>query len=229
LIHIRGGFAMPVKLNHYWTIIPGMEEAYVKFIINKFIPGVNNLGLHTVAVWTVLIGAYSEIILENASSDLEIIEKALKNKQFKFLKHDLFRFVKNYQTKVLVNTGKIDSYTMDISKDTIKFNQMWNVLSHKKDEYDQFVINEYYPALNELGISVASEWEVLIGDGPGIICEGKVSDISNLMSNLQSEKFQNAKLKLRGLIENYQSRILTFHIQKIKGYKSASYQMVIDH
>ena len=118
---------------------------------------------------------------------------------------------------------------MDIRKGTVKFSQMWNVLSHKKDEYDQFVINEYFPVLDELGISVAGEWEVLIGDGPGIICEGKVSDISNLMSNLQSEKFQNAKLKLRGLIENYQSRILTFYIQKIKGYKSASYQMVVDH
>jgi DNA repair exonuclease SbcCD ATPase subunit len=202
---------MSVKLNHYWSVIPGRDEAYVKFVINQFIPGVNSLGLHTVAVWSVLIGAYSEIVLENASSDLEIIEKALKNKQYKFLKQDLFKFVKNYQTKILVNTGKIDSYTMDISKDTIKFNQMWNVLSHKKDEYDQFVINEYYPALNELGISVAGEWEVLIGDGPGIICEGRVSDINNLIRNLQSRRFQNATRELKQHIENYRSRILTLH------------------
>ena len=202
---------MSVKLNHYWSIIPGRDEAYVKFVINQFIPGVNSLGLHTVAVWSVLIGAYSEIVLENASSDLEIIEKALKNKQYKLLKQDLFRFVKNYQTKVLVNTGKIDSYTMDIRKDTIKFNQMWNVLSHKKDEYDQFVINEYFPVLDELGISVAGEWEVLIGDGPGIICEGRVSDINNLIRNLQSRRFQNAVRELKQHIENYRSRILTLH------------------
>ena len=202
---------MPVKLNHYWSIIPGREEAYVKFVINKFIPGVNNLGLHTVAVWSVLIGAYSEIILENASGDLDIIEKALKNKQYKLLKQGLFKFVKNYQTKVLVNTGKIDSYTMDIRKDTIKFTQTWNVLSHKKDEYDQFVINEYFPALNELGISVACEWEVLIGDGPGIICEGRVSDIDNLIRNLQSKRYQNATRELKQHVENYRSRILTLH------------------
>lgn len=219
---------MSVKLNHYWSIIPGMDEACVEFVINKYIPGVNNLGLHTVAVWSVLVGTYSEIVLENVGGDLEIIEKALKNNQYKILKQDLLKFVKNYQTKVLVNTGKIDSYTMDISKDTVKFNQMWNVLPHKKDEYDQFVTHEYYPVLNELGISVAGEWEVLIGDGPGIICEGRVSDINNLMGNLQSKKFQTAKVKLKALIENYRSRILAFYIQKIKGYKSASYQKVID-
>jgi roadblock/LC7 domain-containing protein len=203
---------MSVKLNHYWSVIPGRDEACVEFINNTFIPDVKNLGLQTVAVWSVLVGAYSEIVLENASSDLEIIEKALKDKQYKSLKRDLFKFVKNYQTKVLVNTGKIDSYTMDISKATIKFNQMWNVQSHKKDEYDEFVIKEYFPVLNELGIFVAGEWEVLIGGGPGIICEGRVSDINSLIRNLQSKKFQNATRKLKCHIANYRSRILTFYI-----------------
>lgn len=219
---------MSVKLNHYWSIIPGMNEEYVKFIIKKFIPGVNDLGLHTVAVWSVLIGAYSEIVFENASGDLEIIEKALKNERYKKLKQKLFRYVKAYKTKVLVNTGRADSYTMDIRKDTIKFNQAWDVQSHKKDEYDSFITNEYFPVLQELGISVAGEWEILIGDGPGIICEGRVSDINNLLRNLQSKKFHDAKRKLKQTVENYRSRILTFHIQKVKGYKSASYELVDD-
>ena len=203
---------MSVKLNHYWAIIPGKDEECVKFITNKFIPIVNNLGLHTVAVWSVLVGAYSEIVLENASSDLDIIEKVLKAKQYKTLKQDLFKCVTNYQTKVLVNTGKLDSYTMNISKGTIKFNQMWNVQSHRKEEYDQFVINEYFPVLGELGISVAGEWEVLLGDGPGIILEGRVSDINSLIRNLQSKKFQSATRELKQYIVNYRSRILTFYI-----------------
>lgn len=217
---------MSVKLNHYWSIIPGMNEEYKKFIINKYIPGVNSLGLHTVAVWFVLIGAYSEIVFENVSGDLEIIEKALKDKQYRVLKRDLLKLVKSYKTKVLVNTGRVNSYSMDIREDTIKFNQMWDIQSHKKDEYDQFITEEYFPVLEELGIYVAREWEVLIGDGPGIICEGRVSDINNLLRNLQSKKFQKAKQGLKEYIENYRSRILAFHIQKLKGYKSESYQII---
>ena len=217
---------MSVKLNHYWSIIPGMNEEYLKFIIKKFIPGVNDLGLHTVAVWSVLIGSVSEIVFENASGDLEVIEKALKSEKYKYLKQKLFEYVKDYKTKVLINTGRTDSYTMDIRKDTIKFNQSWDVQSHKKDEYDEFLSNEYFPVLTDLGITVAGEWEILIGGGPGIICEGRVSDINNLISNLQSKKFQDAKRKLKQNVENYHSRILTFHVQKIKGYKSASYEVV---
>jgi hypothetical protein len=219
---------MAVKLNHYWSIIPGMENEYEKFLLKKFIPGVNDLGLHAVAVWSVLIGAYSEIVFENASGDLEIIEKALINKKYKSLKQELFHFVNGYKTKVLVNTGRIDSYSMDIHKDTIKFNQMWDIQSHKKEEYDAFVKAEYFPLLNELGVLVAREWEILIGDGPGIICEGRVSDINNLITHLQSNRFQRAKRELKQLTENYLSRILIFHVHKLKGYKSESYHLVND-
>jgi hypothetical protein len=61
-----------------------------------------------------------------------------------------------------------------------------------------------------------------------ILCEGRAQDIdtTTLISNLSSEKFQKAKHGLRQFIENYESRIFIFHIQKIAGYKSASYEMI---
>ena len=62
------------------------------------------------------------------------------------------------------------------------------------------------------------EWEVLIWNGPSIICEGRTTNLNNLIDNLQS--------KLKEYVEQYENRILTFHIQKIKGYKSASYGIV---
>ncbi len=216
---------MTVKLNQYWTVIPAKTEDYSKFILKKFIPGVNQLGLHTVAVWTVLVGAYSEIMFESVTSDLDLLEKAIKDKKYKDLKSDLLNYVKKYKTKVLVKTGKRDTYSTDIREDTVKFNQTWDLIGDKK-AYGRFVINEFYPLLEELGILVAQEWEVLIGDGPSIICEGRAKDIDNLIRNLQSDRFQKAKQKLKEFVENYESRILTFHIQKVKGYKSASYRVV---
>ena len=216
---------MTVKLNQYWTVIPSKTEDYSKFILKKFIPGVNQLGLHTVAVWSVLVGAYSEIMFESVTSDLDLLEQALKDKKYKELKGDLLNYVKKYKTKVLVKTGKKETYSTDIREDTVKFNQTWDLIGDKR-AYGRYVIDEFYPLLEELGILVAQEWEVLIGDGPSIICEGRVKDIDNLIKNLQSDRFQNAKQKLKEFVENYESRILMFHIQKIKGYKSASYRVV---
>jgi len=217
---------MPVKLNQYRTIISERREEYGKFIIKEFIPGINSLGIHVIAGWVVLVGSYSEMFVESMSNDLELIEKALKSPKFKELRENLFNYVKAYKTKVLIPTGRKDSYTTDIKEDTIKFNQMWDIISKTKAEYEDYVINEYYPLLEKSNIAVAGEWEVLLGDGPHIICEGRVRDTEKLIKTIQSKKFRTARRKLKGFVENFECRILSFHIQKIKGYKSSSYRML---
>ena len=144
---------------------------------------------------------------------------------------ELHNYIKKYKTKVLVKAGKKDAYSKDIKKDTVKFSQTWDIISKKKDLYEKYVADTFYPCLEKLGIKVAREWEVLIGDGPRIVCEGRAQDIdsSTLISNLQSKNFQVAKQGLREFVENYESRILTFHIQKVLGYKSASYELITGH
>jgi hypothetical protein len=222
---------MTVKLDHYWTINPVKYEEYSKFMIKKFIPGVNRLNLHTVAAWSVLVGAYSEIILETVSNDLDLLEEALRSDHYRQLKSGLLNYITNYKTKVLVTTEKKDSYSTDIREKTIKFNQTWDIITEKKEDYAQYsryVLEEFYPTLEDLGILVAGEWEVLIGDGPRMICEGRVTELQSLIGNLQGERFRKAKKKLKNFVRDYQSRILSFHIRKVKGYKSASYNIVSD-
>jgi len=219
---------MPVKFNHYWSIFQGKNREYNKFIINDFIPRLNKLNMHVVAGWTILIGGYSEIIFETVCNDLELLERALRDPRYKEIKADLLNYVKKYKTKVLIPAGQKDAYTIEMKPDTVKFNQMWDVVSDKRKEYDQFTTEEFYPAVEELGISIAREWEVLIGEGPGIICEGRVNDVSTLVNSLKSESFITAKKKLKMYVENYESRVLSFHIQKVKGYKTASYEIISD-
>lgn len=219
---------MPVKFNQYWTVNFDKIREYEKFIIRNYIPGINKLGIHVVAGWTVLIGGYSENILEGISNDLELLENALRNKKYRELNDELQDYIKKYKTKVLVSTGKIDQYSKDIHENTIKFSQTWDVISKTKDQYETYVTQTFYPCMEKLGIQVAREWEVLIGDGPRMLCEGRAQDVDSttLISNLQGRKFQDAKKGLKQYIENYESRILTFHIQKVLGYKSASYQLM---
>jgi hypothetical protein len=219
---------MPVKFNQYWTVDFDKGKEYEKFIIRKYIPGINKLGIHVIAGWMVLIGGYSENILEGISNDLELLEKALTDKKYRQLNDELQNYIKKYKTKVLISTGRKDNYSKDIQKNTIKFSQTWDVISRYKNLYEKYVADTFYPCLEGLGIKVAREWEVLIGDGPRIVCEGRAQDIdsSTLISNLQSKAFQKAKKGLKQFVENYESRILTFHIQKVLGYKSASYELI---
>lgn len=218
---------MPVKFNQYWTVDFDKTREYEKFIIRDYIPGVNKLGIHIVAGWSVLIGGYSENILEGISNDLELLEKALRNKKYRELNDELQNYVKKYKTKVLVSTGKKEDYSKDIQKNTVKFSQTWDVINKNKDQYENYVIETFYPCLEELGIQVAREWEVLIGGGPRLLCEGRTRDIDSatLISNLQGQKFREAKQGLKQFVENYESRILAFHIQSTLDHKSDSYEL----
>lgn len=217
---------MPVKFNQYWTVIPDRTKDYEKFIIRDFIPGLNRLGIQIVAGWSVIIGAYTEIMLEGVSNDLDLLEQALKQSKYKDLYDNLLSYVKGYKTKILIPSSRTDIYSMDIEEHIVKFIQMWDVISGKKADYQRFVSEEYYPLMEAAGIHVAGEWEVFIGDGPHFICEARVSEYETLIESLQTKEFRKAKTDLKQLIENYQSRLLGFHVKKVKGYKSASYDMI---
>jgi hypothetical protein len=220
---------MAVKLLHYWTIIPSAKEAYADFIIKRFIPGTNRLGMHTVAGWSVLVGSYSDVIMETVCSDLDQLEAALKTREYRLVKSDLLNLVKNYKTKVMMPIAKRGSYSMSISPGTVKYNQMWDVITLKPGDYrnyEQYVTDEFYPLLEKIGVHLAGEWEALIGDEPHTICEGRVTDVSALIPALQGPDFRRAKKKLKQFVENYQSRILSFHVRKIKGYRSEAYEFV---
>ena len=220
---------MTVKFNQYWIIDHEKAAGYGGFIINKYIPTLNQLGIHTVAGWTVIVGGYSEIIFEGVSNDLDLLEKALRDEKYKSVHDELQDYIKSYKTKVLVSTGKMETYSTNISKNTVKFNQMWDVISSRKSDYEKYVLEMYYPCLEGLGIHVAGEWEVFIGDSPRTICEGRFQESNgnkSLISNLCSDAFLRAQKKLKQFVYHYESRILTFHIQKVLGYKTASYELI---
>ncbi len=220
---------MTVKLNQYWTVKHDKTAKYSNFVVKEYVPELNNLGIHIIAGWTVLLGGYSEIYLEGVTDNLELLERALWHDNFDKLRKDLDKYVYNYKTKVLTSTGRYDSYSKDliITEDTIKITQAWDIKSDKEHEYDYFVLNKFYPMLEDLSIEVTNEWKVLIGEGPNIICEGRVKKADNLMKNLKSQKFQRTRAKLKRLIQNYESRALTLHVGKnLGGYKTTYYGVI---
>jgi hypothetical protein len=217
---------MTVKFNQYWRIDPEKTQEYEKYMLTKFIPGVNQLGIHTVAGWVVLVGGYSEILCEGITTDLHLLETALMHPKYKELNNELLNCIKSYKTKVLVSSGRREAYSKDIKANTIKFTQSWDVVSKNSGDYQKYSIESFYPCLEELGIKVAGEWEVIIGDGPRIICEGRADEAHKLLESLQSGRFQKARKELKQYVENYESRILTFHIRKVDGYKSQRYEFV---
>jgi hypothetical protein len=215
---------MAVKFNEYWNIVPASIEEYVDFMKRSRIPTLNRLGINVAAIWCVLIGGSPQICSEGLAENLDQMEGALKSDDYSKTATQLLHFVTDYKSKVMVPTGRFHHLPRVTEKGTVKFSQYWDVIPGKEEEYDRFMKNEFYQAIEAIGIRIGGEWKILIGESPNTFFEGRCDHVEQLLTALNSQKFRTMKYELMMFVSNYSSRILVFHAFRAKGAKSQDYE-----
>jgi hypothetical protein len=84
----------------------------------------------------------------------------------------------------------------------------WNIRPGHEDEYFEFVIREFGPALMKLGIRPTDAWYTQYGDPPHILQGGVVEDLDNLKRILSSEDWRKIKNKLSKYITDYKQKVV---------------------
>ena len=218
---------MAVKFNEHWNIIPEHFDEYVEFMQQWRIPTMNNLGIKIVALWGALIGASPQIISEGVAEDLDKVEMGLKSDEFKKTNIKLLQLVTDYRSKILIPSGRFPHLPRVIEKGNVKFSQYWDIIPGKEKEYDDFIRTVHYPAMEEIGIRVAGEWYVLIGESPHIFYEARADMAEQLLNALRNPKFRVIKRDLLKLVRNYSSRVLVFHAFRAKGGTADDYEFFL--
>lgn len=211
---------MAVKFNEYWNIVPHALNEYVEFMQRDKIPTMNRLGIDIAAIWCALVGASPQIVSEGIAADLDQLEAALKNVDYSKTSARLLHFITDYRSKVLISTGRFLHLPRVMEKGTVKFSQYWDIIPGREEKYDHFIKNEFYPAMEDLGIVIGGEWKILIGESPNIFFEGRSEHAERLLTALNSQKFKKMKYELLKFASNYSSRVLVFHAFRAKGKKS---------
>lgn len=215
---------MAIKFNEYWNIIPHKMDEYIDFMQRRRIPTLNRLQITVVAMWSALIGNSPQIISVGVAENLESCEAALKSKDYYEINTQLLHYVTDYRSKVLISSNRFPHLPKDSEKGPVKFNQYWDIVPGKENEYEQFIKNVHYQGMEDLGISVIGEWKVLIGESPNIFFEAGSDNESKLLQALTSQKFRVLKHELLRLVSNYSSRILVHHAFKSKAAGSNKYE-----
>jgi hypothetical protein len=215
---------MAVKFNEYWNIVPATVNEYVDFMKRSRIPTLNRLGINVAAMWCVLIGASPQIVSEGIAENLDQMEGALKNAEYSKTTNRLLHFITDYKSKVMVPTRRFHHLPRVSEQGTVKFSQYWDIIPGKEDEYDRFIKNEFYQAMEAIGIHIGGEWKILIGESPNTFFEGRCDHAEQLLTALYSQKFKAMKYELLKLVSNYSSRVLVFHAFKAKAGKSTDYE-----
>jgi hypothetical protein len=77
------------------------NEDYFQFVINEFVPAMQELGLYMVQVYHTAYGDYPLRQLEFVAEDLETVRKAMNSEAWKQLHAKLDFFISDYDQKLV--------------------------------------------------------------------------------------------------------------------------------
>jgi hypothetical protein len=195
--------------NQHWDIIPGKEEEYTQFAINHYIPTMKKIGINPVGGFHVIVGEGPRVISVGAVDSLQKLQNALETEEYEKVTAQVQRYVFNYFSRILKPTGrvKMDKYTVQLR--VWKFNQYFNIIPGKEDEYSNFVKKDHLPTMEKMGIKMTGGWHVVVGPAPLIVAEGTAANIVDIAKALDSDEYKRiTKILTSTYVTEYSSRIL---------------------
>ena len=207
---------MPVKLIQYWDIRHFRKADFDSFFTQQFVPQINDTGLmQMVGSWHVASGEGPYFIAEGIATSVEKVESLIMAPPYIALRHELFRFVKDYNTKLLVLPDPLEPNLIEIEHG-YKFNQHFNINPADYYEFLAFEEKEHLPGMERFGLTIVGCWNVAVGATPYVIDETRAQDLATIGEMLESAAYQKLTLKLLSLVSNYGCKILipSGHINK---------------
>jgi hypothetical protein len=155
---------MSVHFVQYWDVIEEKEEAYARFVEDRFIPACNALGLQSVGGFYVQVGGGHQIASIKKVESPEAASRIISGPDFTQLRRELKAYVSAYSSKLQRPTLRTDCDDYVIQKDVWKFNHYYTVRPGSHDGHTAYVRDAIIPFMDTMeGVTFTELWEVIIG------------------------------------------------------------------
>jgi len=91
---------MNVNVIMSWDIIPGREQEYFEFVVRRFMPGVQKLGMALSDAWVTIYGDHPQILVGAIVPGQDKAWKIITSEAWQKLNDQLLDFVQNYEIKL---------------------------------------------------------------------------------------------------------------------------------
>ncbi|MBL8153211.1 MAG: hypothetical protein JNM70_03430 [Anaerolineae bacterium] len=89
------------RLMMRYDIKPDQFEPYYQFVMNEFVPALQNMGLYMVAVWHTAYGDYPVRQVEFVTDSLETVREVFQSERWDKLEARLKTFTLRYERKLV--------------------------------------------------------------------------------------------------------------------------------
>jgi hypothetical protein len=199
-----------VLFTQHWDVAPGKQQAYSDFVMTRYNPTLEKVGIHLVGGYYVAVGASPRIIAVGVADDPSDLERGLRSDEYRGATNGLMAYVTHYHSRILVPTGRVPmEKPYRIQTGIWKFNQYWNIIPGMEAEYTDFIKGDYLATMAELGVTVVAGWRVIVGSGPYIVSESSAPGIVDIARAIDTDDYRRVVRKLKTTyVTDYHSRIL---------------------
>ncbi len=91
----------------------------------------------------------------------------------------------------------------------IKLLMSWDIIPGREQEYFEFVVREFIPEIQRLGLEPTDAWVNVYGDQPQILTAAEIQDQESLQNVLVSAEWEDLIAELEAFVENLEFKTVT--------------------
>ena len=90
----------------------------------------------------------------------------------------------------------------------VKLLMTWDIRQGREQDYFEFVVREFIPGIQRLGLETTYAWFTMYGEHPQILVGAVSSSQDELEQTIKSDEWEKLTDELLKLVDNYESKIV---------------------
>ncbi len=91
---------------------------------------------------------------------------------------------------------------------TVKLLMSWNIKPGREQEYFEFVVREWVPGMQRLGLEPTDAWYTLYGQAPQILAGVTADSLKVMRQVLETEEWQALLGQLNTFVDDYAQKVI---------------------
>jgi hypothetical protein len=84
----------------------------------------------------------------------------------------------------------------------------WDILPGREQEYFEFVVRDWIPGIQRLGLEPSDAWYTMYGEQPQILAAAQTSNLVSLQRILDSQDWQSLTRQLLDYVEDFNYKVV---------------------
>jgi hypothetical protein len=97
---------------------------------------------------------------------------------------------------------------MEDSNQAVKLLMTWDIVPGREQEYFEFVVREFVPGMQRLGITPTEAWYTTFGKRPQILTGGVTETMKDMQEALTTDEWLRLREQLMEFVTNFSLKVV---------------------